>query len=195
MSERHIRVQQDSHEERVSVTKKAVAAAGVAAVVLAGGLLAEKLSGSEADRSRQEAAKVQVAESVSLVLEDGVHLRSSPEVVSGAGDGVSNVKLSVPSGKQLFVRYPVESPDHHGWLGFHNPEDKKDPTADSLVWVNAAELDKQHKVHFVLEGKGESYAVSLKNGEFVADGNGHLPIAHAELGSAGTFDDEIRYGQ
>jgi hypothetical protein len=189
-----IPVIQNAHEDKITVRRVAAGVgATAAAIVLAAGTANLANRSDETHRSN-EAHNIEEASSFTYVLHKDVNVRKSPERVEDAASGVSNLKFTIPSGKELKVTLPVISQDRPGWIGFHDPSDHSDKVGNT-VWVNLEAAKREDLVDIIPYGKSDTVPVAIKDGQYTEPGNPRMEIAQSDLGNAGDFEDEIRYGQ
>lgn len=159
-----------------------VAIAGSTAVGL---FMLSQLGGAESESSKTAVENVKQAVSSFYVLEEGVNVRTTPNMINDGNSGDNNIAFTVGEGeladKRLLVKLPVKS-GNNGFIGFDNPlENGTD--LENTVWVKIDDVVEQGKASEYPYGKAASIPVLLQEGYFVADGNPELPIADVIVGT------------
>jgi len=103
----------------------------VAALVI-GVLGAKELSGSSE-------TPITTADPMTITVNSGVNLRTSPHMISDSADGSTNVDYTVPEGEKIVVHNPLStttmgSTGDEQWEGFHVPG------MNGIQWIDESQL-------------------------------------------------------
>jgi len=103
-----------------------------AAALVIGVLGAKELSGTNE-------SPITTADPVTITVNSGVNLHTSPHMISDSADGSTNIDYTVPKGENIVVHNPLNtttfgSTGEEQWAGFHVPG------LDGIQWINESQL-------------------------------------------------------
>jgi len=103
-----------------------------AAALVIGVLVAKELSGTNE-------APITTADPVTITVNSGVNLHTSPHMISDSADGNTNIDYTVPNGKKIVVHNPLSattfgSTGEEQWEGFHVSG------VNGIQWINESQL-------------------------------------------------------